>query len=148
MHLQNGRTDAESYNICRGRCLHRPATAHLHNRTIWVNCHCRQIYVGERFYPSRRYNAANLGAPMRIRMRRRRVPFRCCILRGRGRTPPLRKINTSSLFTITYPAPPLRYDEIRLPFCKNLQAKIYELCTNRNDPKHSLFILVDKLNPT
>ena len=30
------------------------------------------------------------------------VRFCNCVLRGRGRTPPLRKIITSSLFTITY----------------------------------------------
>ena len=57
-------------NVRRGRCPHRPGGGQLQICTPFRRP--RRIYqtsVGEGFYPSRRYNAANWRAPMRKRMR-------------------------------------------------------------------------------
>ena len=124
---KNERTNAKTHTVCRGRCLHRPAhrtpvftirrgkpaIAHRADRVVRPYrtlclfaenaCNfviaCRRVDVG--IDPYRDFT----GSPFVVRFCR-------CAPRGRGRTPPLRKIITSSLFTITSylscPAPTLR----------------------------------------
>ena len=62
---KNEYTPANPFTVCRGRCPHRPARRTREIAPIMINCKNPNGFVGEGFYPSWRYNAANWDVPMR-----------------------------------------------------------------------------------
>ena len=110
------RTPANPHNVCRGRCLHRPVrgTSNLTER-------CGKFAIAKRADSGvRPYRvlcvvaggACNFAIAYcrgergidpygHVTLSSFTVRFCDCILHGRGRTPPLRQIITSSRFTIT-----------------------------------------------
>ena len=62
---KNEYTPVNPFTVCRGRYPHRPARRTRKIAPIMINCKNPNSFVGEGFYPSWRYNAANWDVPMR-----------------------------------------------------------------------------------
>ena len=77
----------------------RIRTPHPQIARFSLNCNYLQICVGEGFYPSRRCAITNIKISRRIRtMSPGCVHYCWFVLRGRGRTPPLRRIGKYCVF--------------------------------------------------